>query len=152
MTCTHTHTHTHARARARTVSNVCISSVMWCHEIWCIVSSFVEELRVPPSSVLQMVVLGSYAALVLIHWTVLCHILEEHNLYVYISEQLKSQRFHICKDGSYLLCSNVLQGWSWAQINMELQLHISHLDPSTAHLTASFQLTKAVLTIDFKAK
>jgi len=35
----------------QTVSNVWISSVVWFHEIWCIVSSVVEELGVPPSSV-----------------------------------------------------------------------------------------------------
>jgi hypothetical protein len=33
---------------------------------------------------------------------------------------------------------------------MELQLHMSHLDTSTTHLMASFQLTQAVFTIDFK--
>ena len=58
----------------------------------------------PPSSVLQMVVLGSYVALVLIVQTVLCHILEEHNLHVHVSEQLISQMCHICKEGSYLPC------------------------------------------------
>lgn len=51
-----------------------------------------------------MVVLGSYVALVLIVQTVLCHILEEHNLHVHVSEQLISQMCHICKEGSYLPC------------------------------------------------
>jgi hypothetical protein len=51
-----------------------------------------------------MVVLGSYAALLLIYQTVLCHILEEYNLHVHLSEQLKSQRCHSSKEGSYLLC------------------------------------------------
>jgi len=51
-----------------------------------------------------MVVLGSYAALVLIYQTVFCHIWEENNLHIHISEQLKSQRCHICKEGSYLPC------------------------------------------------
>jgi hypothetical protein len=59
---------------------------------------------VPPSSVLQMVVLGSCAALVFMCQTVLCHILEEHNLHVHIFDQLKSQRCHICKESSYVLC------------------------------------------------
>jgi len=41
---THVCARTHWHMRTRTVSNVWISSVMWCHEIWCIVSSVVEEL------------------------------------------------------------------------------------------------------------
>lgn len=90
----------------RTVSNVCISSVVCCHEIWCIVSSVAEEL-----GCLHLLCCRWWFGVLMQHWYLsieLCCVTSCKNtvfMFTYhISEQLKSQRCHICKESSHLLC------------------------------------------------